>query len=54
MVYIYTTPILYPKSLIFKALYIRLFKLNIMYVYDTGIIRSLIINLHCIVTYPRG
>ena len=26
-----------------------------MYVYDTGIPRiSLIINLHCIVTYPRG
>ena len=33
-----------------KALGIELFKLNIMYVYDTGICRicSLIINLHCI------
>ena len=38
MVYIYTTPILYPKFLKnLEALGIRLFKLNIMYVYDNWV-----------------
>ena len=52
MVYIYTTPILYPKFLKnLEALGIRLFKLNIMYVYDNTFYDNKL-ALYC--TYPKS